>query len=438
MKIKKIEIKNLHHRFDIELNNLSPGLNVVHAENGAGKTTVLHIIANLLNGDLKRFLYLDFDLISVWFSDLEDPITIKLEKTKDISRIIFKLPDGEFSLAKTGAELAEQAAKAEKRQRASVDWETQRLPSCSYFPAFRNIVEAWDSRKEEKEWYTTIVHYESRGKNLEFSARNDITKFARQLFGEFVPDISFPTPQAIEATVADEIRTAQMRALQYERHLTSRMFIEMLETMLSDTETTVESDPDQLFHEISALDNGTELERRYRLDRRRDESLITVRGLLHGTSQRKRAIPALEKYKKALAERQRFTENEFRAVELYLLTVNQFYTKKRIDVDLQEPKPPKLVVKYNDEDSLPLSVLSSGERQILTLMFAASRISKQEIILLDEPEISLHVDWQSPLLERMSGLLDGKQIIVCTHSPTLASNHLDTMVKLESRLSKRK
>ncbi|SDY34032.1 AAA family ATPase [Nitrosomonas sp. Nm33] len=91
MKIEKIEIKNLHHRFDITLNHLYPGLNVVHAENGAGKTTVLHIIANLLNGDLSRFLFLDFDLISVWFSGQAGPITIQSEGTKDESRIIFKL-----------------------------------------------------------------------------------------------------------------------------------------------------------------------------------------------------------------------------------------------------------------------------------------------------------------------------------------------------------
>jgi predicted ATP-binding protein involved in virulence len=435
LKIEKIEIKNLHHRFDINLNNLLTGLNVVHAENGAGKTTVLHIIANLLNGDLDRFLYLDFDLISVWFSDQADPITIKSEETKDGVRILFKLPNDEFSIAKKGAELAELEVRAKKKQRASIDWDAQRLPSCSYFPAFRNIVEAWDNRNEVRDRITRPI-FESRESRLEFSTGSDVTKFARQLFGAFVPHILFPTPQAIEAMVGDEIRKAQMLTLQYERELTSRMFLEILETMLSDDDISIESDPDQLFHDISDLDNGTELERRYRLDRRRDKSLVTVRGLLHGTSQRKRAIPALEKYKRVLIDRQQFTQNKFRAVDSFLLAVNQFYTKKRIDVDIQEQQPPKLVVKYNDEDNLPLSVLSSGERQILTLMFAASRISEQEIVLLDEPEISLHVDWQSPLLEHMSGLLHGKQIIVCTHSPTLASNHIDAMVELESRLSK--
>lgn len=433
MKIERIEIRNLHHRFDIRVGRLLPGLNVLHAENGAGKTTVLHIIANLLNGDLNRFLYLDFDLIELWFSGLANPLAIRTERTKDGSKIHFKLPGGEFSLSKTGAKLDEQAIKAEKRQRASMDWASHRLPGCSYFPAFRNIVEAWDNRDSDKDTYSRFL-YEFRARNSEPSSTGDVTKFARQLFGNFVPNISFPTPQAIEATVVDEIRTAQMRALQYERRLTSKMFLEMLETMLSDDSTSEESDADQLFREISALDNGTELERRYRLDRRRDVSLSSVRELLHGASRRQRAIPALEKYKNALDERRRFTEIEFLAVESYLHAVNHFYTKKRIDVDMEE-QPPKLVVKYLDSDSLPLSVLSSGERQILTLMFAASRISKQEIVLVDEPEISLHVDWQTPLLDRMSDLLDGKQIIVCTHSPTLASNHLDAMVELESRLS---
>ena len=436
MKIAKIEIKNLHHRFDITLGDLDTGLNVVHAENGAGKTTALHVLANLLNGDLERFLYIDFDSIDVEFSHGARPITIRSEPTRDQVRIKFNLPAGDFVLTRTYGELSDQAIKAAKKQRASMNWDAQQLPSCSYFPAFRNIVEAWDSRQEELEPYARYI-YEMKFRQTDPTARGDVTKFARQLFGDFVPRISYPTPHAIEATIGDEIRTAQMRALQYERRLTSKMFLEILETVLGNSETPLDTDPDELFREISKLDTGTEVERRYQLDRRRDESLATVKRMLRDTPQRKHAIPALEKYKNALDERQRFTEEEFRGVESYLSAINEFYSNKKIDVDIQEKRPPKLVVRYADGTSSPLSVLSSGERQILTLLFAASRISKQEIVLLDEPEISLHVDWQSPLLQRMADLLEGKQIIACTHSPTLASNHLNSMVELKSHFSRK-
>ncbi|NES19198.1 MAG: ATP-binding protein, partial [Symploca sp. SIO3E6] len=69
-----------------------------------------------------------------------------------------------------------------------------------------------------------------------------------------------------------------------------------------------------------------------------------------------------------------------------------------------------------------LQALSSGERQIATLIYAA-HMSQQKVILIDEPEISLHVKWQKQLLPEMSKQLQDRQIIACTHSPMIGSDY---------------
>lgn len=62
--IKSLSIRMLHHYLDIDL-EFSEGLNVIYGKNGKGKTTVLHIIANILELDFSRFSHIKFNSISV-------------------------------------------------------------------------------------------------------------------------------------------------------------------------------------------------------------------------------------------------------------------------------------------------------------------------------------------------------------------------------------
>jgi predicted ATPase len=79
--------------------------------------------------------------------------------------------------------------------------------------------------------------------------------------------------------------------------------------------------------------------------------------------------------------------------------------------------------------------LSSGERHIVTLIYAATHMSKQQIVLIDEPEISLHVDWQRHLLKKMSEQLGERQIIVCTHSPVIGADYEERVIIFEPKIT---
>ena len=62
--IVEVMVEGLHDQFDVKI-NLQPGLNVLYGKNGRGKTTLLHLLANLLELDFQRFTYLQFHKISV-------------------------------------------------------------------------------------------------------------------------------------------------------------------------------------------------------------------------------------------------------------------------------------------------------------------------------------------------------------------------------------
>ncbi|MNJ57681.1 hypothetical protein D3C77_532810 [compost metagenome] len=42
----------------------------------------------------------------------------------------------------------------------------------------------------------------------------------------------------------------------------------------------------------------------------------------------------------------------------------------------------------------------------------------------------MHIDWQEELLGKMMGQLGGRQIIVCTHSPSIANDYNEYMIEI--------
>jgi len=64
--------------------------------------------------------------------------------------------------------------------------------------------------------------------------------------------------------------------------------------------------------------------------------------------------------------------------------------------------------------------LSSGEKQLLVIMLTALiENGEHYALLMDEPEISLHIEWQKQLISLIRELNPNAQIILSTHSPAL-------------------
>ena len=67
--------------------------------------------------------------------------------------------------------------------------------------------------------------------------------------------------------------------------------------------------------------------------------------------------------------------------------------------------------------------LSSGEKQMLAILLTVLIQDKQPYVLfMDEPEVSLHVDWQQRLIDLIMELNPNVQIILTTHSPAVIMN----------------
>ena len=90
------------------------------------------------------------------------------------------------------------------------------------------------------------------------------------------------------------------------------------------------------------------------------------------------------------------------------------YTHKTIDRKSNE------ILFYQNEECLPSYKLSSGEKQMLIILLTVLVQDNTHCVLfMDEPEASLHIEWQQKLIGMIRELNPNVQLILTTHSPAV-------------------
>lgn len=104
------------------------------------------------------------------------------------------------------------------------------------------------------------------------------------------------------------------------------------------------------------------------------------------------------------------------------LLATLFQGRKRFDLSADGIR-----VLLPDDQRLPLSRLSSGEKHVL-LILVEVLLAAESTIIVDEPEISMHVDWQASLVDAMRTLNPDAQILLATHSPEILATVPDHQI----------
>jgi predicted ATP-binding protein involved in virulence len=433
--IKRIEIIGIHGLFDIT-QDFSSGINILHGVNGSAKTTLVHVITNILNGDYERFLYISFSSIKVWYDDdnfisihkdnenneydNENTKTITVCVNNDRRGVKFNDQINEFN------EFEKELTIEEKSELEVIKDYTQTkviLPT-AYFPAFRTMIEAWQSTEENIDTDKT-------------------TKFARKVFGEFTPKINYPSPRDIEQSLRNEIEEIAKKISLFERQIMAQVTIDFISSSIkNDLKQTLETSKmiitkiELLFLKlqsypipkesyISSSEIYLNIKNNLNLDIDKTDTQIRL---------------FLNIFYDSLHKIHNKFQDEYSKIDKYLSGVNRFLKGKSIAILKTNKKGDNLLVAitYDDIPVLDsLNTLSSGERQILTILYATTYMSDEKLVIVDEPEISLHIDWQRKLLKEISEQLYGKQIIACTHSPMIAADYEDYLRELQSKYTDR-
>ena len=439
---KSITLEGMHNRYDLHI-DFFESLNVLHGKNGTGKSTLIHILANIGNCDFIRFVYLEFSKIVVVYSN-GDELEVSRNAENGFFTVVSKgeLFDEAFFFSKDEALQALSVLEDEKvgkdvrndllvKQQQFVENNNVPQITTSYFPAFRTMLEAWASQFDDD-----IRRY--RGSVMQSISARKVTSFARNLFGKFLPVINYPSPLSIEYNLREEIRDAHIQIARYESSVFSESFVKVFSAILSDVEGTAQ-EAERLLEEISELTTETALNKKINFEGP-SYTYVQLQHLVGRSRESKElassATGALTVYRDALRERRNFQTNIFAQVDKYFEAVNAFLEDKELEyVPDPSRRYPRIGLKFGDGTLSSIRVMSSGERQLLTMLYAVTKMSSDSLVLIDEPELSLHIDWQEELLSKMMDQLGGRQIIVCTHSPSIASNYEEFMIEVSPVVS---
>ena len=106
-----------------------------------------------------------------------------------------------------------------------------------------------------------------------------------------------------------------------------------------------------------------------------------------------------------------------------------------LDAEISQYFPGRSI-KINDvklgtgEEEISASALSAGEKQLLSFLSYAAFFEKN-IFIVDEPELSLHLDWQRKLISSLAALGSTHQYFFVTHSPAIYTKFADYEVSLD-------
>lgn len=456
--ISCLSVEGLHDQFDLHM-EFKPGLNIIYGKNGRGKTTALHILANALELDFRRFNYLNFRKIRIsTFSD----------NTLEIHR---GGSDGNCSVSLNG-----NSTSFDGESGALSDAESDAIRAAigdraTYLPAFRSVLEriqgsvatyyreaTKETELEEIETKEVLNLRETTGRSpsrvpreaMELRAiREEAATTARktvqcrQWFGQFVPIVRYPSILEVDDGLSSEWRSAQLEMAQREQNMFADVFVKVFRTIVGLDSPDSKIETDQLLASIADSLNSTD----YQLGNR--ESLRIYKNLSEATDHLKRygdrdakgiENAVLNLYLETLVARKEERKQAFQKSRDFESSTNKFLDKKTLQIGAIDPRNrnrSSVSVGTEGGRSYGLSSLSSGEKQILTMLYSASRSRfKSGTFLIDEPELSLHVDWQRQVLRELMQQSAHRQIIACTHSPEVGGDHLEETQDFEPTLTR--
>ena len=415
--LRAIHITKLFGIFDYSIHLKEEGITILTGPNGYGKTTILKIIHAIAKNNLLYFFDLPFKHIDLAFEDKKRNISIKKQE---------KLEDNLLLVTQGGKKLLH-ANKDEFLKKFNLKFLRKHV-----------------SKIDENKWIdfrTNYINISSHYKTnlLDFSDQLDIFEDSFQF--PDVPEIYLIREQRLLRKIEhprqrydnEELNSYGETIEEYSGELKNYI----TNTLASYSQITQQLDssfPKRLFDEqddISERAFNTRFEEIKNIQKVLNKyGLSVIQEDNHPTYKAENA-KALAVYLKDTEKKLDVFRDLLEKLNLFTSILNERrFAFKQIHVSREDG----FKFLTNDNQALPLTELSSGEQQEVVLFFELLfRVRPNTLVLIDEPEISLHVAWQKEFLNDLIKIakLQEIEVIVATHSPQIINERWDLTVDLE-------
>lgn len=451
MKILKISIESLFGTLDHEVSLNNAGLTFIHGPNGCGKTTVLRLVHAFMSADFQYLKTVDFKKLSLSY---EDGCSLVAVRTVSSGEETFLFEEERVQSTIIGL-------------------------SISLVNSLGKDLHKFD--------YTKHMQKESRGglrfglsaieKKLPFLSRLgphqwvDVRTNVRYSFDEIVSmygdRLNFYGFQNIPSWLQERVKKGGVEIIKTQRLIDltpskkssgfdgAAGYMDVVDVYSSSITDIIRKKLAESAIKSQAQDRSFPM-RLINKDFKKDVKQVDFLETYRATEERAQNLMLaglLDQAENIPLPQRDLTEFERDVLSLYLSDFNEKLDafadlQKRIEtlVDIVGPKLRRKKFHINRQKGfifetteptprrLSPSDLSSGEQHQIVLFYELIFSSAGvDLFLIDEPEISLHVEWQRSFISDIEKVqrLTGASFLVATHSPQIINNRRDLAIPLD-------
>lgn len=429
--LESIKIKKLFGLFDYHITlDTSENITILTGPNGYGKTTILNIIYHFFNQQFSYFQKLNFESINFEFSENK-----RMELTKKEKKAILTNNTAIFPRVYTDIHI--NFSDSEKKIGTFIyDSELRELIAneLKNFFSLRQI--------EEDLWI-------NRRTNEKISLNNFLNLYKEQLPEHFLSLIKKKQSEEKNNPIIIFLNSLNIYLIKEQRLLhkifgrdkeedtflnTIELYAEELKKLIEEkqleayqiTQKLDSSFPKRLIETKTVIDEATFKERFAKLKDK--QSKLQQFGITTTEQEipdyNTESAKVLSVYLNDSEEKLSVYDDLLTKIDLFVSIISQKdFAFKTLQISSN-----KGFSFYQNKTLQPLSLtdLSSGEQHEVVLLYELLfKTAPNTLILIDEPEISLHVIWQKAFIDDLKKIGELKKIsfLVSTHSPQIINNY---------------
>ena len=374
--IKRVEIKNLWGEHDIVW-DLNQDVNVLAGVNGSGKSTILSLIVGAITGDFK-FAANMADKVRVIFNTGQTLVYVPHRKSKEgLKTLLENTGTGSVIFKKAFETVLEEIKKKQGYINESSESQIKDF-----------LIAFFKGDKKETVIDNFLSENVDEGKGIVFFEGDEIIEFQKELGTDTIStfDQQLKQAEALQKVSNENLKTELDLQI---FHLQKEYLDYQINIKKSIIKSTLEPFPlsKSLLNEY--------------VDKLNNEEVLSKEEI-------NKLISTLSKEQQS--------ESSGNKLLLFWNTIDDLFkeTGKKID-----RKSNELTFLKGEKEITPY-MLSSGEKQmVVILMTALIQDENFFVMFMDEPEISLHTDWQEKLIENVKKLNENVQLVIATHSPSI-------------------
>ena len=364
---------------------LNRHVNIFFGENGCGKTTLLKVLDAALSRDAAAMATLPVEKAEVHIYSITEKRTFKHTWSRgDKSKAA---TDFQRQLMVVDGREAEFILDADAWTNSVATWKLQ--------PSYKG-------KSPNQRWAHTFLPTtrlylnDARSRSID----RPVQKTEKQLDEAFAESANRAWLQFYSNTVTQvrEIQEEGLRAV--------------LQHVLNPTPYTYdfsEHTTEEIYHLVS------------RFLKRQSKKILSI-GSLATFNERYSGDGNLRQIVDNLANVERRIEEAMLPIDQFTKVVNGLFSRgKKINLKNE------MTITLDNGTSISINQLSAGEKHLIKILLAAMS-SRENSILIDEPELSLHIDWQKNFVSTVQALNPSCQLLLASHSPEIMADVPDECI----------